>query len=114
MKKILLSCALDGVYMGVAIDVSNVAHAADARQRSADWFKDMTDRVMQQNNPARLVAVAKCIEEDNLRRRSDNIRGDNMSSANQLHMSKPRNEIADIQYNWCLEAAKRNNPNPGE
>ena len=100
MKKILLA----GV-MGLAL--TGVAHGAD-------WFQDMADRVVQQNNPKRLAAIARCIEADKLRHRFDRIEGDNMSVANQLHQPKPRNELADIQLNWCYEAAKRNNPNPGE
>jgi hypothetical protein len=60
MRKFLLATAM-------GLSLTGGAHAGD-------WFQNMTDRMVEQNSPARLTAIAKCIEMDN-RRRALNISG---------------------------------------
>ena len=89
MKKVLLA----GV-MGIAL--TGVANA--------DWFQDMADRVVQQNNPKRLAAIARCIEADNSRSRVD-ISG---------RVSAQREADLKTAYEICVLQAKNMYPNPGE
>lgn len=88
MKKILLA----GV-MGLAL--TGVAHGAD-------WFQDMADRVVQQNNPKRLEAIAKCIEAEDRA----------LSHGDGGRISFQREADIKTAYEICVLQAKNMYPNP--
>ena len=90
MKKILFA----GV-MGIAL--TGGAHA--------DWFQDMADRVVQQNNPKRLAAIARCIEAEDRALSHGDISG---------RVSAQREADIKTAYEICILQAKNMYPNPGE
>ena len=87
MKKILLAGVMELALTGGA---------------SADWFQDMADRVVEQNNPKRIVAIARCIEAEDRA----------LSHGDGGRISFQREADIKTAYEICVLQAKNMFPNP--